>query len=150
MPDRPKVIAFDVDADSLSSLRQAFPDWQIEAVSGATAATLKRDWNPSDAELVVVGSRPDLTEVLSLCRGLRSQVGRAHTALLVLVTPGQETQVQATLDAGANGCRVLPVHAKDLARIAAQIRQGNQPGRHTLGLDRAQREDGWRDDGGEG
>jgi hypothetical protein len=30
------------------------------------------------------------------------------------------------------------------------VRQGNQPGRHTLNLDPAQREDHWRDDGGQG
>jgi hypothetical protein len=38
MPERAKVIAFDVDPDSLASLRQAFPDCEVEAVTGATPA----------------------------------------------------------------------------------------------------------------
>jgi hypothetical protein len=58
--------------------------------------------------------------------------------------------VRAALDAGANSCLVLPVHAKDLVSMAARAQAGNRPGRHTLGLDRAQRKDRWRDEGGEG
>ena len=34
--------------------------------------------------------------------------------------------------------------------LVARARAGNQPGRHTLDLDRAQHEDPWRDGGGEG
>jgi hypothetical protein len=37
MVDRLQAIAFDVDADSLVILRDAFPDWQIEATSGTQA-----------------------------------------------------------------------------------------------------------------
>jgi hypothetical protein len=45
---------------------------------------------------------------------------------------------------------MLPIHAKDVARMLAHARVGNQPGRHTLNLEGAQDEDRWRDDGGEG
>jgi DNA-binding response OmpR family regulator len=149
MPHRPKVIAFDVDPDSLVSLRQAFPEWEIEAINGATTDSLARDWDPGAADLLVVGARDQVAETLGLCRGLRSQAERAHTPLLVLVAPAQEALVRAALKAGAHSCLVLPVHAKELVSVVARARAGNQPGRHTLGLDRAQREDSWRDDGGE-
>jgi DNA-binding response OmpR family regulator len=149
MPYRPKAVAFDVDPDSLASLRQAFPEWEIEAITGATTGSLIRDWNPAAAELLLVGARNQVGETLGLCRGLRSQVGRAQVPLLVLVAPAQETLVGAALDAGAQGCLILPLHAKDLAGWMARAQAGNQPGRHTLGLDRAQREDPWQDDGGE-
>ncbi len=36
-----------------------------------------------------------------------------------------------------DSCLVLPVHAKEVASLLARGRQGNQPGRHTLDLDRA-------------
>jgi hypothetical protein len=58
--------------------------------------------------------------------------------------------VWAALEAGADSCLVLPVHAKGMASVLARGRRGNQPGRHTLDLDRAQSEDRWRDDGGQG
>jgi DNA-binding response OmpR family regulator len=144
-----KVIAFDVDAASLDSLRQAFPGCQVEAVSGATAGSLARDWNPGGASLLVVGAREETAQTLGLCRELRSQAGRAQTPLLVLVQPAQEALVRAALDASANSCLVLPVHAKELITMVSRALGGNRPGRHTLGLDQAQREDQWRDDGGE-
>jgi DNA-binding response OmpR family regulator len=150
MPGRPKVIALDVDPASLESLRQAFPGWHVEAVNGATPESLDRDWDPGDASLLVVGARTDVTQTLGLCRGLRSQAGRAQTPLLVLVQPGREPLVRAALDAGADSCLVLPVHAKELVTMLSRALAGNQPGRHTLGLDQPQSDDKWRDDGGEG
>jgi DNA-binding response OmpR family regulator len=149
MTEPPKAVTFDVDPDSLVNLRKAFPDWVIVATDGATTGSLARDWNPGMADLLVVGFRERVAETLALCRALRSQAGRARTPLLVLVLPGQEPLVRAALDAGANSCLLLPVHAKDLATMVTRARAGNQPGRHTLSLDRAQREDLWRDDGGE-
>jgi DNA-binding response OmpR family regulator len=149
MPDRPKVIAFDVDPDSLASLRQAFPGWAVEATDGATADALEHDWDPGAAALLVVAGRDRVAETLGLCRGLRSQAGRARTPLLVLVPPDQETLVRAALDAGADGCLVLPVHAKQLVSLVARVRAGHRPGRHTRSLDPAQQGDPWRDDGGE-
>ena len=149
MPDRPKVIALDVDPDSLVSLRQAFPDWEIALVNGASTASLSRDWDPGTADLLVIGARDQVAETLGLCRALRSQAGRAHTPLLVLVWPAQESVVRAALEAGAAGCLVVPIHPKDLVSMVARARAGNRPGRHTLGFDRAQREDQWRDEGGE-
>jgi DNA-binding response OmpR family regulator len=150
MSDRPKIVAFDVDPDTLTSLRQAFPGWEVEAVGGATTDSLTQDWNPEAAELLVVGARGPVAATLGLCRGLRSQAGRAHTPLLVLVPPAQEALVRAALDASADSCLVLPVHPKDLVSMVARARAGNRPGRHTLNLDQAQREDVWRDDGGQG
>jgi DNA-binding response OmpR family regulator len=149
MPDRPRAIAFDIDPDSLTGLRQAFPDWEVEATDGATAGSLERDWDPGAADLLVVGARERAAETLGLCRALRSLAGRARTPLLVLVRPGQEALVSSALAAGADSCLVLPAHAKNLVSMVARARAGNRPGRHTLGLDRAQREDRWRDEGGE-
>lgn len=149
IPYRPKVIAFDVDSDSIGSLHQAFPEWEIEAIGGATPGSLAQDWEPGPAELLVVGARDQFAATLGLCRGLRSQAERTHTPLLVLVGPDQEALVRAALKAGAHSCLVLPVHAKDLIGVLARARAGNQPGRHTLDLHQAQREDTWRDAGGE-
>jgi DNA-binding response OmpR family regulator len=149
MPERPKIVTLDVDPDSLASLRLAFPDCPVEAVSGATPQSLERDWNPASANLLVVGARADAAETLGLCRGLRSQAGRARTPVLVLVWPAQEPLVRAALNAGADSCLVLPVHPKELVTMVSRARAGNRPGRHTLDLDRPQRPDRWRDDGGE-
>lgn len=149
MKERAKIVAFDVDTDSLASLRQAFPDHEVEVRDGATTGSLEQDWDPGAAELLVVGAREETSVTLGLCRGLRSQAGGAKTPMLVLVGPGQNALVRAALSAGAHSCLVLPVHAKDLVKVLSRALAGNQPGRHTLGLDRAQREDSWRDAGGE-
>ena len=149
MPGRPKVIALDVDPTSLGSLRQAFPGLQVEAVHAATRESLARDWNPGEARLLVVGARTDVTQTLGLCRGLRGQAGRNRTPLLVLVRSAKEPLVRAALDASADSCLVLPVHPKKLVTMVRRALAGNCPGRHTLGLDQPQREDPWRDEGGE-
>ena len=138
-----------MDPTSLGSLGQAFPGLQVEAVNGATRESLARDWNPGEARLLVVGARTDVTQTLGLCRGLRSQAGRARTPLLVLVQPGREALVRAALEAGADSCLVLPVHAKELITMLSRALAGSRPGRHTLGLDQPQSDDEWRDDGGE-
>lgn len=150
MTDRPRAIALDVDPESLASLRQAFPGWEIQVTSGATAGSLSRDWNPVAAALLVVGARDSVAGTLALCRCLRSQAGRAATPLLVLVPPAREALVRAALDAGADGCLVLPVHAKELVSMVARAGDDSRPGRHTRDLDQAQGNDRWRDDGGEG
>jgi DNA-binding response OmpR family regulator len=150
MTDPLKVVAFDVDPDSLAALRQAFPEWEVQALSGATAASLAHDWDPGAAALLVVGAREQLTGTLALCRGLRSQAGRARAPLLVLVQPAQEASVRAALEAGADSCLVLPIHAKDLGSMVSRAQSGSQPGRHTLDLHRVQGKDAWQDDGGEG
>jgi hypothetical protein len=169
-----KAFAFDLDPASLLSLRGALPGWEIELVIGATAASLAHDWNHGAAGLLVVKAREPVAETLGLCRFLvscdgfstgsregvvetvgrhgnrQNQARRAGAPLLVLVPPRQESLVRAVLEAGADSCLVLPVHAKEVASMLARGRQGNQPGRHTLDLDRAQAEDRWRDDGGQG
>ena len=149
MGDRLRAIAFDLDMDSMITLRQAFPEWEIQATNEATLGLLPRHWHPGSADLLIVGARDEASETLGLCRGLRSQSGREDTPLVVLVPPAQETLVRAALAAGANSCLVLPVHAKDLTSTLTRALAGNQPGRHTLGLDRGQVADSWRDEGGE-
>src|ERR1700730_15786409 len=117
MLNQAKAIAFDVDKTSLLSLRKALPDSEIEVVTGATAASLTRDWNPGTVDLLVVKARKEVAETLELCRfivscgvlardapvvtdsqeetpkklGLhrrrRHVARRAHSPLLVLVPP---------------------------------------------------------------
>jgi len=180
MPNQAKAIAFDVDRASLLSLRKALPDSTIEVVNGATAASLTRDWNPGTVDLVVVKARKEVAQTLELCRFLvscgvlgksapvvtdsqeetpktlglhrrRRNVGRrAHSPLLVLVSPSRKSIVKDVLKAGAHSCLMLPIDAKDVASMLVHAQAGNQPGRHTLDLEGAQTEDRWRDDGGEG
>jgi DNA-binding NarL/FixJ family response regulator len=149
MSDRPKVIAFDVDLESLVSIRQAFSEWEIEVRNRAATGSLVADESPEAADLLVLGASDQAGETAALCRILRSQAVWAQTALLVLVRPAQEGLVRAALAAGAHSCLVLPVHAKELVSMVNRVHEGNRPGRHTLNLDRAQRADQWRDHGGE-
>jgi DNA-binding NarL/FixJ family response regulator len=180
MPNQSKIIAFDVDRASLSSLRQALPDSVIEVVNGATAASLTRDWNPGTVDLIVVKARKEVAETLELCRFLvscgvlgrdapvvtdsqeempktlglhrrrRNVARRPHTPLLVLVNASRKSIVRDMLKAGAHSCLMLPINAKDVASMLVHAQEGNQPGRHTLDLEQAQTEDRWRDDGGQG
>jgi carbon storage regulator CsrA len=172
-PRRCRAVAFDVDATSLASLRDALVGWEIVVVNGAIPASLSSHWDPAAADLLVVGTRDNATETLGLCRllsfctsystearregteTLASEQNPPRTAvvgnapLLVLVPPGQETLVGAALEAGAYGCLMLPIHAKEVTSMLAHARAGNRPGRHTLGLDRPQEDDPWQEDGGE-
>jgi len=180
MPKQSKVIAFDIDQASLISLRKALPDYVIEVENGATAASLTRDWNPGTVDLVVVQARRQVAETLELCRFLvscgvlardapvvtdsqedmpkilglhrrrRNVARRPHSPLLVLVPPSQKNIVTDVLKAGAHSCLILPIDAKDVASMLVHAQTGNQPGRHTLDLERAQTEDRWRDEGGQG
>jgi hypothetical protein len=150
MPNSSKAIAFDVDAASMLSLREDFPEWEIEDVHGATADSLTDDADPGPAGLLVLGARKDVTETVGLCLALRSQAGRADTPLVVLLPPAQLASIRILLGVGANGCRVLPVRPGEVARMLATARRGNRPGQHTLNVDRPQHEDRWRDDGGQG
>jgi DNA-binding NarL/FixJ family response regulator len=156
MPQRLNAVAFDLDAASLISLREALPEWKIQVVYGATASSLTDDWNAAAADLLVVKARKDVPGTLNLCRFLavkgsaHTQARRADAPLLVLVPPEQEAFVRALLEAGADSCLVLPINAKEVASMLVRARQGNQPGRHTLDLECAQTEDRWRDDGGQG
>ena len=180
MPYQSKVIAFDVDEASLISLRQAFPDCVIDEVNGATAASLTRDWNPGTVDLVVVEPCGEVAETLKLCRFLvscgvlagdapavtdsqeetpktlglhrrRANVGRrSHSPLLVLVPSNRKSIVSDVLKAGADSCLMLPIDAKEVTSMLVHAQAGNQPGRHTLALERAQTEDRWQDEGGQG
>ena len=138
MQGRLKAVAFDVDPTSLITLRQALPEWEVEAVVGATASSIDRDWNPAVAHLLLVGLREGVADTLGLCRALRGQAGRAQTPLLVLIAPGQEVLSDVALQAGAHGCLILPVVVKALLSALARALAGNR------------RENPWRDDGGEG
>jgi hypothetical protein len=172
-PRRSRVVAFDVDVASLASLRDALPEWEIESVNGATPASLSGHWDPSAADLLIVGTRNNTAETLGLCRllsfctsyspearreGLETlalEQSPSKTAaienapLLVLVPCGQETLVGAALEAGAYGCLMEPIHAKEVTSMLANARAGNRPGRHTLSLDRPQQVDPWQEVGGE-
>jgi DNA-binding NarL/FixJ family response regulator len=174
MPHPLRAVAFDLDAASLINLQEALPGWEIEILNGATAASLTHDWNPGEADLLVVKASEEVEETLGLCRFLvrcgvfstdfreevaepsgphtsrQNRAWRPDAPLLVLVPSGQESLVRAALEAGASSCLVLPVLAKVVASTWARLQQGNQPGRHTINLDRAQAEDRWRDDGGQG
>jgi DNA-binding NarL/FixJ family response regulator len=175
-----KAIAFDVDQASLISLREGLPDCVIEVVNGATAASLTRDWDPGTVDLLVVKARQEVVETLALCRFLvssgvlardsqaatdtqeelpktlglhrsrRNRAKRPHSPLLVLVTPSRKSIVTDVLRAGAHSCLILPINAKDVAMMLVHAQAGNQPGRHTQALERAQTEDRWRDVGGQG
>lgn len=160
-----KAIAFDVDLASLASLRLALPGWEIEMIRGATPASLVYPWAPGKVGLLVVGVR-NVSDSLGLCRFLayciassrdsRPQAAqtpasaRLDASLLVLMPADQRDFVTAMLTAGAHSCLMLPIHAKDVATMLVRAQQGNQPGRHTLNLERAQKEDPWRDNGGQG
>jgi AmiR/NasT family two-component response regulator len=87
---------------------------------------------------------------LGSARGLLNQTRWINAPLLVLVSDGQEAFVRTVLEAGAHSCLLLPIHAKEVTSVLAHAGAGNQPGRHTLNLDRTQSEDRWQDDGGQG
>ena len=125
MPRR--VVAFDVDRDSMACLRQALPGWEVNTASGATTGSLARDWDPAPADLLVIGARAGVAESLGLCRELRSQRGRAHTPLVILVATEQEAEVRAGLRPGADTCLVLPVRANDLLNVVARSGQAIGP-----------------------
>lgn len=173
--ERFRVVAFGLDAASLISLRTALPEWDIEAVNGATSASLTQGWNPGAADLLVVQAGVNPAETLGLCRflvfaggvstksreespeslevhhGSRHHQAQRTTAPLVVLMPSeQEEFMRAALKAGADSCLVLPVHAKEIASMLVRAYEDNQAGRHTLNLEKAQTEDRWRDDGGQG
>ncbi len=174
MPDRSRAIAFDVDTISSATLRQALPGWQIDAVYEATVASLPCDWAPGPVDLLIVGVREDVAETWGLCRFLARSTSavreprrvavetaalpknllevarRAAVPLLLLLPSGQGALVEAGLEAGAHSCLMLPIDAKEVASMLVHARAGNQPGRHTVNHDRAQTEDRWRDNGGQG
>lgn len=160
-----RAVAFDVDDASLASLQLALPGWEIEQIRGATAAALVYQWKPSRVDLFVVGVR-NVWDSLGLCRFLAGcdtvrTGGQAIEAppmsspqlnakVLALLPADQRNFVTAVLKAGAHSCLMLPIHPKDVASMLVHAQQGNQPGRHTLNLERAQKEDPWRDNGGQG
>jgi CheY-like chemotaxis protein len=159
MPHRFRVVAFDLDEASLIRLKEAFPEWVVEVVNGATAASLAHDWNPGRADLLVVRAREEAVETLGLCRflvrcgafstdargQLPNQVGRADAPLFVLVPEGREPLVRAAFEAGADHCLDLPIQARDLTSALARVRQGQL--KASIGREC---EDRWRDDGGQG
>ena len=150
MTERGRAIVFDVDEASLVSLRQAFSEWQVEVSDRATIDLLIGGHSLGVVDLLVLGVGANVAESLGLCRVLRKQPGSAHTPILMLVAPGEDSLVRAALEAGTTSCLVLPVHVKELASMVTSAQEGNRPGRHTLNLNRAQEQDHWRDDGGQG
>jgi hypothetical protein len=65
-PRRGRAFAFDVDAVSLASLREALPRWELVALDGATAASLASAWDPGSVDLLVVGVRAGAADVAGL------------------------------------------------------------------------------------
>jgi hypothetical protein len=143
MPKQLRAVAFDLDAASLSGLREALPEWEIEVVNGATAASLTHDWNHGAADLLVVQAREELVETLGQCRFLaycdvfstasREKVAKTlglngsrrnpiDAPLLVLVPSGHDHLVKAALEAGADGCLVPPLHAVEVTSMLAHVR----------------------------
>ncbi len=173
-PKQGRAMAFDVDAASLTSLREALPGWQIDDVQGATVNSLPCAWDPGAMDLLVLGDTEQVNQTLGLCRflafsstysrdfpqemaktadpreGLLNQARRTDAPVLVLVSPGREAFVRAAIEAGAHSCLILPIHTKEVASMLAHARAGNRPGRHTPNLDQAQKEDPWQDNGGQG
>lgn len=98
----------------------------------------------------VTDSQEELPKTLGLHRRRRNVARQPHSPLLVLVPPSRKSIVVDVLKAGAHSCLMLPINASDVASMLVHAQGGNQPGRHTRDLERAQTEDRWRDDGGEG
>jgi hypothetical protein len=139
MAHRLRAVAFDLDAPSLVSLREALPEWEIEEMEGASATSLSHAWDPGAADLLVVMACEEAAETLGLCRFLiacgvfstdaremraealalhgrrRNHARRENAPLLVLLPSGQEALMRAALEAGADSCLVLPIHPKDVA-----------------------------------
>ena len=139
LPRRPKAVAFGMNAESLTDLRQALPGWRIDCFHGVTVGSMPHDWDPGEAHLFVVRLRENVTEVLGLCRFLAHwpscesdppedlpETGRvdgkhenvccrADVPLLVLVSSGQDTLVGAALEVGARACLQLPISINDMA-----------------------------------
>jgi peptidylprolyl isomerase len=167
-----RVIVFDPDAPSLAALYDALVGWRVDVVYGATADTLPCDWDPGDARLLIVGVSANMTDTLDLCRFLafcaalpqgsgsataqaadgdgRGVVRRDGVPLVVLMPHHAGTMVSAALEAGADGCLMLPLRAEDVRAVVGHGRTDTRQGRHTLNLDRAEREDRWSDEGGQG
>src|SRR5271155_4487793 len=100
MSDRPIALVFDVDTESLTTIRQAFPSWQLEVFDEQAALSLTRKRDLEAVALLVVGSQEgQVSETLGLCRVLRRQAGREQTPLLVLVPPSRQGLVRAALEA---------------------------------------------------
>jgi DNA-binding response OmpR family regulator len=148
-PDNPRAVALNIDPASLNSLRHAFPKWEISVVDRASARSIDRDWDPQRANLLVLGMAGEVAPALSLCRAIRSQLGRARTPLLVLVSATDDVLVKAALEAGASACLRVPVEPKELVAALRRLQGKIVSGRHSLDLHVAQEQDIWRDDGGE-
>lgn len=139
-----RAVAFDVDAASLASLREALPGWEIDTINGATPDSLADTWDPGAADLLVVNACGNARVTLGLCRFLSFCTGysteareeesetlgpranrpafRPDAPLLLLAHPGQENIVGAALEAGAHCCLMLPIHPKLVASLLALAR----------------------------
>ncbi len=174
LPRRQRAIAFDLDALSLLSLHDALPGWEIDSAQGPPAGQVSPEPRPGAADLLVVRVRAEPAETIKLCQFLvasglaaaaergdaesssespvrqPTEASRTGAPLLVLVPRGQVDFVPLALKAGAHSCLMLPILARDAAAMLVHAQAGNQPGRHTLNLEKAQKPDRWRDDGGQG
>jgi|SRR5581483_2797416 len=169
-----KALAFDVPEAGMACLREALPGWQVDVVRHATPSSLSSNWSPLGIDLLIVGTRANVIETWELCRflasrtsysrnlradaaepaesrkDLRNQAQRTRIPIFVLLPTERGDLAPAALEAGAQNCLVLPMLAKEMASMLVRLEAGNQPGRHTLNLEQAQRQDPWREDGGQG
>src|SRR5687767_11455885 len=67
-----RAVAFDVEAASLVSIREALPGWVIDTINAATPVSLAHSWDPGAADLLVVSARGNATDTLAMCRFLSS------------------------------------------------------------------------------
>jgi hypothetical protein len=63
--------------------------------------------------------------------------------------PGQQTLEGPASEAGTRSCRIVPIHPEEATSTLAHARAVNQTGWQTLGLDQAEEENPWQQDGGE-
>jgi hypothetical protein len=136
-----RAFAFDVDAASLGSLREALPGWEFEAVNGATAASLGCDWGTQLVGLLVVGLREKVAGSLGPCRFLAHRVssagyprpgkagagkGRPGPLLIVLTPSGQESLLEG-LEC-SHRCLGLPLQPTEVARLLGHATAGDGTG----------------------
>lgn len=166
MSENRKARVFDVDPESMNSIEEALPGWEIDILYGATVGSLPSNWDPGAVDLLIVGPRENVSESLGLVRflsycapfsrefhrdgigslGLRrgptNPMRQPDALLLVLVPPAREDAIGAALRAGAHHCLVLPITAQDVARAVMPARVGHPPHRNAQHAYQAATEDG--------
>lgn len=150
MPLTKTILTFDLDWESLRSLREALPAWDVESAAGRGGTPTARNWTPTIADLLVIGVCGRRSEALGVCRLLRRQARWAAVPLFVVVPARCPALVSDMLEAGATTCLIQPFHPKEITNRLARACEIEHLGRHTTSLFPAPCQDMWRDEGGEG